>query len=157
MILVSVGTSSMDFSRLIRAVDLSLKDYELNIQIGHSIYEPVNHKWFRFISRDEMEDLISKSELIISHAGFGFLSSVIRYNKKIIIAPREFKYNEAVNDQLELAIYLNKLYPDTIKLCKDFNNIRSIVQGLLNYVVEIKYEFSSEIPKIIFDILKQNK
>ena len=106
MILVTVGTHSTGFERLVKKIDeISFKlETEIIIQIGSTNYKPKNVKWFEFIEYGEMTKLISKSDLIICHGGAGTLLDIYKFNKRIIVVPRLKKFKEAFDDhERELA------------------------------------------------------
>ena len=69
-------------------------------------------------TRDEMEQLVKESSLVISHCGVGSIHQMLSYQKKVIFIPRLAKYGEFSDDhQLQIASQLNNsnmlvVYPD---------------------------------------------
>lgn len=111
MILVITGTSSWDFSRLIKEMDriAGKTDEEIVMQISDTRYEPKNAKFFRFVSEEEFESLFQKARLIISHAGIGSIISTFRHKKPLILVPRRKKFYEHFDDhQTDIAGELEK-------------------------------------------------
>ena len=49
-------------------------------------------------SKEKLEDLIKKANLIITHAGIGSIEMALEQNKKVIATPRLKKFREHVND-----------------------------------------------------------
>lgn len=115
MIFVTVGTHEQPFNRLIKEVDRLIetgiiKD-EVFIQTGYSTYEPKFCKWSSLISFDKMNELMQKSDIIISHGGPATFMSAITNGKKPIVVPRQEKYNEHVNDhQVDFAQQVKERY-----------------------------------------------
>ena len=107
MILVLLGTQDKPFKRLLNAV---LKAKEKGIikdkvvaQIGCTNFKSEKIETFDYKEKEEIEKLIDKAKLIITHAGVGTIIDCISKNKKVIVVPRRKKYGEHTNDhQLEI-------------------------------------------------------
>ncbi len=112
MVLVTVGTQKQAFDRLFDLIRSSkeLKKEELVVQKGYTKCNNSKRiKAFDFIPLDEMEDYISKADLVISHGGVGTIFSAIKKGKKVIAIPRLAKYGEHINDhQIEICEALEK-------------------------------------------------
>jgi UDP-N-acetylglucosamine transferase subunit ALG13 len=111
MIFVTVGTSSWDFTRLIKEMDriAGMIDEEVIMQISDIKYEPKNAKYFRFVSNERIEELYEDARVVVSHAGVGCIISALKHNKPNIVVPRRKKYAEHFDDhQLEIAKELEK-------------------------------------------------
>lgn len=107
MIFITVGSQKFQFNRLLQKVDKLIEtgviDEEVFAQIGASDYRPVNYKYKDFLSQDEFNDYIKKSDLIVTHAGTGAIVNAVKLEKKVIGIPRLKKYKEHVDDhQLQL-------------------------------------------------------
>ena len=106
MILVTVGTQKQSFDRLFDLIRNSkeLKKEELIVQRGYTKCNNSKRiKAFDFLPLDEMEEYISKADLVISHGGVGTIFSAIKKGKKVIAVPRLEKYGEHINDhQIEI-------------------------------------------------------
>ena len=55
-------------------------------------------KIFDFISYDEMQKLIDKADIVITHGGTGSILMPLKSGKKVIAIPRLKKYMEHVDD-----------------------------------------------------------
>ena len=102
MIFVTVGTHEQQFNRLIRQID-ELKEEgvitsDVFIQVGFSDYQPRFCRWERFLSYDEMNNLMEKADIIITHGGPATFMNVIANGKKPVVVPRRKKFGEHVND-----------------------------------------------------------
>ena len=110
LILVTIGSCrDYKFTRLLKILDeLCEEGYidgkELIAQISGDDYIPKNYQYFDMKPRDEFEQLVDKADYIISHAGTGSIIPALKKNKKVIMFPRLFKYNEHLDDhQIELS------------------------------------------------------
>lgn len=130
-IFVVYGNMNLDFKTLTNSLKSISHLPEVFIQSGYSEVPKLNKNWqiFDFIPRKQFLDLISLSDIIISHAGVGIISEALKFNKKPIIIARRKKYNEHTNDhQFE---FLNQYVNDNI-----FNVFES-GEELLN-LIELK-------------------
>ena len=98
MILVTLGTQKQPFTRLLDAIEnANIKD-EIIVQAGHTKYLSNKMKIFDFISYEEMDMLVDKADIIITHGGTGSIVGPLKKHKKIIAVPRLNKYGEHVDD-----------------------------------------------------------
>ena len=98
MILVTLGTQKQSFTRLLNLIEkANIKD-EIIVQAGHTKYESKKMKILDFIDYQEMENLIEKADLIITHGGTGSIVTTLKKGKKVIACPRLKKYREHVDD-----------------------------------------------------------
>ncbi len=102
MILVLLGTQNNSFHRLLEEIDKQIQkkkiEEEIIVQAGHTQYQSKNMKILDFISNEEIEKLISKADIIITHGGVGSILQSLQKEKKVIAVPRLHKYQEHVND-----------------------------------------------------------
>lgn len=109
MILVTVGTHTQGFERLVRAADELARDIEeqVVIQYGVSQYIPAHAVAAQWFSYAQIMELTEKARVVIGHAGSGTVITTLLKNKPLIIAPRLSKFFEHIDDhQLELASVL---------------------------------------------------
>ena len=117
MLLVTVGTQ-LPFDRLINAVDTWAKNNpqeEVFAQIGSTKSTP---KYLNFASKvnpDEFKTLVSRSDLIIAHAGMGSILMGLEHSKPVIIVPRLAVFGEHRNDHQLATItkfaHIPQIYP----------------------------------------------
>ena len=102
MILVTLGTQNRDFSRLLDEIEKQIKYKNIKekviVQAGYTKYNSDNMEIFDFISSDELEKLVKKCRILITHGGVGSILTGIKNNKPIIAAARLSKYREHTND-----------------------------------------------------------
>lgn len=99
MIFVTLGTQTQKFYRLLDAIEKSNIKEEIVVQAGGSAdYSSKKMKILKFIDYGEMQYLIDKSDLIITHGGTGSIIMPIQQGKKVIACARLEKYKEHIND-----------------------------------------------------------
>lgn len=99
MILVTLGTQTQKFYRLLDAIENSSIDDEIIVQAGGShTYKSKKMKLFKFINYDEMAKLIDDADYIITHGGTGSIIMPLQHNKKVIACARLEKYKEHINN-----------------------------------------------------------
>ena len=99
MILVTLGTQSQKFYRLLDAIEKLDTKEKIIVQAGGSAdYKSDKMKIFDFISYDKMQKYIDKADLIITHGGTGSIIMPLQKNKNVIACARLEKYGEHVND-----------------------------------------------------------
>ena len=107
MILVLLGTQDKPFLRLLKAVKEvkekgNIKD-KIIAQVGCTNFNCDNIETFDFIQKEELQTLIDKARVIITHAGVGTIIECLNKDKKVIVVPRLKKYKEHTNNhQLEI-------------------------------------------------------
>lgn len=102
MILVLLGTQNNDFHRLLDEIEKNIDSGnivdEVVVQAGFTKYKSSKMQIFVMMPKKELEDLVKKANLIITHAGLGSIEMSLEQGKKVIAVPRLKKYGEHVND-----------------------------------------------------------
>lgn len=102
MILVLLGTQHNEFTRLLKEVENCINNgiikEEVIVQAGFTKYETNKMQVFDMISKEELNNLIDKASLIITHGGVGSIIIALKKGKKVIAVPRLSKFSEHVND-----------------------------------------------------------
>ncbi len=112
MILVTVGTHTMPFDRLLRAVDQlhatnMVDTAEVTVQAGTSTYRCRGCRQFAYCTGPEFDALLDQAALVISHGGIGTLLRALRQRRRVIAIPRLRRYGEHHNDhQVEICTEL---------------------------------------------------
>lgn len=105
MIFVTVGHK--EFDRLIKKMDEIANEIsdEVVAQVGdRPNYLPKKMNYFRYVTRNEVDDYFQKSDLIISHCSNGSIIRAINYSKPLIMVPRFSSLGEHIDDhQVEFA------------------------------------------------------
>jgi UDP-N-acetylglucosamine transferase subunit ALG13 len=103
-IFVTVGSRDYPFNRLIKAMDKK----GVFMQIGKST-APKNAKYKCFLKKQELDEKMQWADLIVGHGGTATVMDAIDKGKKIIIVPRQKKFNEHIDDhQIVFSEYCKK-------------------------------------------------
>lgn len=107
MILVSVGTPTQPFDRLLRMVDAALTGAQAAQtiwQIGVSSFKPKAGRIVSALGPSEFHQLLAQADVIICHAGEGSIMETLQLGKLAIVYARQRRFGEHVNDhQQEIA------------------------------------------------------
>lgn len=110
LILVTMGTNDYPFTRLYNYIksDPLYTDERVEwfVQTGScEVSEaPAAGVVETLVPRSDMEDLVKRSALVISHCGIGSLNLMLKYRKRVIFVPRVSRHNEFSDDhQLQIA------------------------------------------------------
>lgn len=155
MILVTLGTQKQPFTRLLDYIEkLKIKD-EIIVQAGHTKYESKKMKIFDFISYDEMNRLIDKSDLIITHGGTGSIVEPLKKGKKIIACPRLKKYGEHVDDhQQELVgVFVDE---DYILLLNENDDLNDKIEESKKFIVKKYVSNTAKFIKKLVENIENN-
>lgn len=112
MVFVTLGTQKQQFSRLLENIEDSsiLKNEEVIVQIGHTKYTRNRFKTVEFLSKEELQEYVNRSEFVITHGGVGTIMPLLEQNKKVLAVPRIKRNNEHVDDhQVEICKKLSSL------------------------------------------------
>ena len=155
MILASVGTNQLHFDRFVKGVDnmASQVTEEVVMQIGYCLYRPRYARYFEFCDFGKMSSFINKASIVVAHAGIGVIGECIRCNKGLVLVPREYRFEEAVDNQVELAEYLAERAKSIICV-RDASKLREAVEIMKK--ITPCYDFKTIIPEIIRDFVHRN-
>ncbi len=106
MIFVTIGSAPHDFARLVKKMDEIAKEIseEVVIQKGFTPFAPVHAKCFDFVPYEEALNYFQSAKVIVGHASAGPIMLARRFNKPLILFPRDGKLNEHVDShQIETA------------------------------------------------------
>lgn len=139
MIFVTVGTHEQPFDRLIKCIDQMVTDGKIKekviIQKGYTDYEPQNCESHKLIGYDDMKKYIEDARIIVTHGGPASFVAPLSIGKIPVVVPRQYKYNEHVNDhQLEFAREVEKRMKNIIVA----ENEEEIVDAIVNYDLKVK-------------------
>ena len=101
MILVTLGTQKQSFKRLLEKIENSKIEDEVIVQAGYTEYKSKKMEIIDFINYAEMEKLVDKANLIITHGGTGSILGPLKKSKKVIACARLAKYGEHVDNHQE--------------------------------------------------------
>ena len=157
MIFVTVGSAPQSFRRLIQRMDeiASKIDNEVVIQKGLSSYQPINTKCFDFVDYDDAINYFKNADVIVSHASAGPILYARKFNKPLIIVPRNGHLKEHLdNHQMETAHALEGSSV-MIEIVYDTNNLWSAIQrALLKSSGGQKYKEAESLKSLIEFVAK---
>lgn len=152
MVLVTLGTQTQKFERLLKKVDESSLNDEIIVQAGGSSdYKSKKMQIIEFINYEEMSKLIEKADFIITHGGTGSILMPLQKNKKVIACARLEKYGEHINDHQKelvsifeeegyiLELHENEKLDDVIKKLKNWQP-KKYVSNTENFIKNLKEE-----------------
>ncbi len=154
MIFVTLGSQKFQFNRLLKELDRLVESNkmtdEIFAQIGYSDYKPKNFKYKEFLDRDEFKEIMSKSDIVITHGGTGAIITAVKQGKKVIAVPRLAKYGEHVDDH---QIQLVKEFEES-GIIKAVYDVRKLDNALLTVHETNFHKYKSNTDNIINDIEK---
>ena len=140
MIFASLGTMDMPFYRMAKAVDefAARCSEEVIVQTGYTDYDYKYAQAFKFCTKDEMQQYISKANILILQGGWGAISEAMEMQKRIVVIPR-YNKTEHIHDQFQLirkldslecviGVFNEKDLPEAVKRAESFD-FRQIDKG----------------------------
>lgn len=156
MILVLLGTSHLQFDRLLIAIDDIAKNNKEHIlvQKGYSLYVGKNYEAFNFCSRKKIIELIKKSRIVISQGGFGSMYDAIKNANRVIAVAREVEFYETDAEQHSLVNYYRDL--GLIEKCENLTTLSGMLgdSGDLGYKLTANDSDLSSIP-YVYELLSR--
>lgn len=98
---VTVGSNRYAFDRLIRRLDHWVPaEWQITWQLsgGAASYHPRRGRVAELFSFQETQDLLSRSDVVICHAGVGSAISALAHGKRPILVPRSRAHGEHIDD-----------------------------------------------------------
>ncbi len=167
MIFVTVGTHEQPFNRLIEKIDKlkqngTIQD-EVIIQTGFSTYEPKYCQWNKLIPYKQMVKNIEDARIVITHGGPASFIMPLQIGKTPIVVPRQYRFNEHVNDhQVEFTKNVAQRM-GTIILVENIDTLGDIITKYDQIVAQMNHgmssnneRFNDELDKIVNCLFKEN-
>lgn len=159
-VLVTVGSMvEKKFTRLFNIIEELCEEGIFNgddviAQVGFDAYEPINYKAFDMVGDEDFKKIISESDLIITHAGTGTVTTCLKMGKKVIIFPRMAKFNEHYDDhQLELAKLFTK---DKYVLCaKNKEELKQCINQVDKFIQRKFISNNNKINRLIINFIER--
>lgn len=146
MILILLGTQDKPFPRILKAVSAQIKKGNIKekvvAQIGCTEFRDDKIKTFDFVSKEKIEELIDRANIVITHGGVGLIIECLNKNKKVIVIPRLKKYKEHTNDH-QLQIVKEFALKKYVLPLYDTKNLLSTLKKAKNFK-PVKYESNAE-------------
>lgn len=163
MIFVTVGTHEQQFNRLIEYIDKLVEEgkitEEVIMQIGFSTYEPKYCTWSRLIPYKQMISNVKNARIIITHGGPASFIMPLQIGKIPIVVPRQFGFDEHVNDhQVDFAKAVKERQGNIIPIY-DINELANVIcnydeeiSSMNNKMLSNNAKFNEELENIVNDI-----
>lgn len=147
MIFVTVGTHEQPFNRLIQKVDELKRDgvikEDVIMQTGFSTYEPQYCEWHKLIPYKDMIKNVEEARIVITHGGPASFIMPLQIGKTPIVVPRQYQYDEHVNDhQVEFAHNVQERM-GTIITIDDINDLEDTIKNYDEIVSKMNHGMSS--------------
>lgn len=166
MIFVTVGTHEQPFNRLIQYVDELKRDGviedEVIMQTGFSTYEPKYCTWSKLLPYKEMVQNVADARIVITHGGPASFIMPLQIGKTPIVVPRQFKFDEHVNNhQVEftkaVAERMGTIIPiiDIEQLRDTILNFEKIVESMPSGMKSNNTEFNCRLESIVNKIIQK--
>jgi len=129
LIFVTVG-GMRAFERLVKEMDriAGELDERVVMQLGSTDYEPKNCDYFRFMTRNDIEEFYAGARVVVCHAGGGSILTALEHNKPLVLVPRMKRYGEVFDDhQLEIA---REMESRGITVVYDIGNLKSAIRNV---------------------------
>lgn len=136
MIFVILGTQDKTFSRLLNALEKEIKKENIKekviVQAGSTKYKSKYMEIHDYLDMKSFNKYINDADYIITHGGVGAILDSIKKNKKVLVVPREQKYDEHENDhQIQITERFTKM--GYILPCMDTKDISLKIQELKEF------------------------
>ena len=136
MIFVILGTQDKQFTRLLKALEKEIKKGNIKekiiVQAGSTKYKSKYMEIYDYLDMKSFNKYIHDANYIITHGGVGAILDSIKKNKKVLVVPRQQKYDEHENDhQIQITERFTKM--GYILPCMDTKNISLKIQELKEF------------------------
>lgn len=159
MILVTLGTQDKSFKRLLEALERQIYSGNINdkviVQAGYTKFESDKMEIFDLIPREELNKLVKKCDLLITHGGVGSILTGLKNNKKIIAAARLKEYKEHTNNH-QTQILENLKKEGYILVLDDFDKLNKLLEEIDNFKPKKFKSNTNKFTKIIEDYINNN-
>ena len=159
MIVILLGTQKYSFHRLLeevqRCIDNGTIKQEVIVQAGGTQFFSKEMKIFTLIEQNELEKLIEKADIIITHGGVGSIVNGVKLHKKVIAVPRYKKYGEVANDH-QVQIINTFAKEGFIIGLNDVSELESALKEIENFKPKVLESNSEKIINIIRDFINND-
>lgn len=130
---IFVGVSTGHFDPLIKKCEELSSQYRFFGQIGSGHVTP-SFPFVRVLPLKTLKETMMRAEVIVTHAGTGMLSLCYEMQKRTVVVPKQRRYGEANDGQVELGkrwceIGLGIFCPDVNELAAAIEKARHHEMG----------------------------
>ena len=156
MILILLGTQNNSFERLLQEVEKLIRDNIINeeviVQAGNTEYNSNEMKIYDFMPQEKIDNLLKKSNFIITHGGVGSIIGALNKEKKVIAVPRKSQYKEHVNNH-QIQIVENFNQEGYIIGIQDVEELKDAVKQIEKFEPKKYKSNNNKLIKIIEDYI----
>lgn len=163
MVFVTVGTHEQQFNRLVEYVDnmvaCGILQDEVIIQTGYSTYQPQQCEWQKFFPYPQVEALVQKADIVITHGGPSSFLMPLMLGKIPIVVPRQAKYGEHVNDHQVIFCRQMVSRMGKILVVEDIEELKNkivcydeIISGMGKTIESCNAEFNEKLGKLVDEL-----
>jgi UDP-N-acetylglucosamine transferase subunit ALG13 len=98
---IFVGVSTGHFDPLIEVCERLSPEYRFFGQIGMGQVTP-SFTFVRTLPLQSLKETMARADLVVTHAGTGMLSLCYELRKKVVVVPKQKRYGESNDGQVEL-------------------------------------------------------
>lgn len=137
---VPLGTQKFPFNRLVSALNQLIEDGsytkdEIYMQSSICDVKPLFQNE-GMMDVDSFNQMIDKSDVIITHSGVNTIMTCMQKKKAIIVVPRMKMYGEHVDDhQIEIANMLESKF--NVLVLKDMSQLKSTIEEAKNHTYKV--------------------
>ncbi len=163
MIFITVGTHEQQFNRLVKYMDewAAKHDEQVIIQTGFSTYEPKNCIWKKLYPYKEMNELVNKARIVITHGGPSSFIMPLQIGKIPIVVPRNHHFDEHVNNhQIDFCRKVSERQKNIV-VCEDVDQLSEIISqydeivaNMRNGLLSNNDRFCSEFGRIVDGLVR---
>lgn len=156
MIFVTVGTHEQQFNRLVEYMDnwAAEHDEKVIIQTGYSTYEPKYAEWAKLYPYQKIVKLIDEARIVITHGGPSSFIMPLQKGKIPIVVPRQYKFNEHVNDHQLFFVKNVAERIGTVIQVENIDKLNEIIKKYNEIVIDSNHEMSSNNKKFCIELNK---
>ena len=111
-IFAGTGTHKLPFTRFLTGLEKLCKEnsnFDIFVQKGNTPFTSLCLATVDFLGEDEMLKRIQWADVVIVHAGAGYIINALTNKKPLVVVPRRKRYDEHTDDhQWELAQIMQK-------------------------------------------------
>ena len=159
MMVILLGSQKYSFHRLLeevqRCIDNGTIKQEVIVQAGGTQFFSKEMKIFTLIEQNELEKLIEKADIIITHGGVGSIVNGVKLHKKVIAVPRYKKYGEVANDH-QVQIINTFAKEGFIIGLNDVSELESALKEIENFKPKVLESNTEKIINIIRDFINND-
>lgn len=148
-IFVVTGTNPYPFDRLLKWIDANIASRaDVFCQLGSSNIKLKNARGQNYLTESKMFEKMKSADVVICHCGLGTVYECVSIGKPFIVVPRRIEYNECIDNQTELADYLNSQYS-----IASINDVSELTMELIASQYSKRILINNALPREFKDII----